>query len=82
LNDKDFVAKDAGHIVRAIGGYWAFVPAPLPPRLSYDADLDAVVVTAGGYNVKDDGGYIDSGWNVWGHASRLAIRRSDRVWLF
>lgn len=26
-------------MIRAPQGYWAFVPAPLPPRLEYDADL-------------------------------------------
>ena len=47
-------------------------------QLSYDAELDAVTIKAGGYNMKDDGGYYDSGWNVWAYQSRLAIRRRDQ----
>jgi Fic family protein len=29
----------AGKLVRATGGYWAFVPNPLPPKLEWDDDL-------------------------------------------
>jgi Fic family protein len=39
LNREDFRAPDAGSLVEAAGGYLAFVPAPLPPDLVYDADL-------------------------------------------
>lgn len=39
LNRTDFRAPDAGSLVEAPGGYLAFVPAPLPPDLAYDADL-------------------------------------------
>lgn len=39
MNPKDFGAKETGRTVKAAGGYWAFVPAPLPPKLAYDPDL-------------------------------------------
>jgi Fic family protein len=39
LNKKDFKAPEAGRVIRAPQGYWAFLPAPLPPKLQYDADL-------------------------------------------
>jgi hypothetical protein len=39
LNPADFQDSSAGRVVQASGGYAAFVPAPLPPELSYDAGL-------------------------------------------
>ncbi len=39
MNPKDFIAPQAGRLVQATGGYWAFLPAPPPPALAYDADL-------------------------------------------
>lgn len=39
LNPEDFRAPQAGRVTRAARGYWAFVPAPLPPRLAWDDDL-------------------------------------------
>jgi len=39
MNQADFQAPGAGRVVQAPGGYAAFVPAPLPPDLSYDASL-------------------------------------------
>lgn len=39
MNPKDYGAKEAGRPIKAAGGYWAFVPAPLPPKLSYDPEL-------------------------------------------
>jgi len=39
LNDKDFIAKEAGRVVQVPGGYRAFLPAPLPPKLAYDPEL-------------------------------------------
>ena len=35
----DFKAPEAGRLVTAPQGYLAFVPAPLPPKLSYEPDL-------------------------------------------
>ena len=39
MNPKDFIAPQAGRVVQATQGYWAFLPAPLPPKLDYDAEL-------------------------------------------
>jgi Fic family protein len=39
MNPADFRAPEAGRIVRARGGYDAFLPAPLPPKLVYDDEL-------------------------------------------
>ena len=39
MNREEFRAPEAGSLVDAPGGYLAFVPAPLPPDLVYDADL-------------------------------------------
>jgi len=39
MNPADFHAPEAGRVVRARGGYHAFIPAPLPPKLTYDDDL-------------------------------------------
>jgi Fic family protein len=39
MNPVDFHVPSAGRIVQAPGGYNAFVPAPLPPDLTYDSGL-------------------------------------------
>jgi Fic family protein len=39
MNPAEFRAPSAGKIVQAPGGYAAFVPAPLPPELSWDSSL-------------------------------------------
>ena len=39
MNIKDFVSTEAGRVVTTPQGYQAFVPAPLPPRIEYDAEL-------------------------------------------
>ena len=39
MNPADFHAPSAGRLVQAPGGYSAFVPAPLPPELTYDGRL-------------------------------------------
>jgi Fic family protein len=39
VNPADFRAPEAGRVIRARGGYYAFVPAPLPPKLAYPEDL-------------------------------------------
>lgn len=46
MNPKDFRAKEAGQIVQAAGGYWAFVPAALPPKLAYDTELVTLISRA------------------------------------
>lgn len=39
MDPKDFGARDAGRVIRAEGGYWAFVPASLPPAIVWDTEL-------------------------------------------
>ena len=39
VNRTDFRSPEAGRVVRASGGYLAFVPAPLPPPLTYDLEF-------------------------------------------
>jgi len=39
MDASDFQAPDAGRIVRTRRGYDAFMPAPLPPALSYEPSL-------------------------------------------
>ncbi len=39
MNPEDFRCPEAGRLLRTPQGYWAFVPAPLPPKLQYDATL-------------------------------------------
>jgi hypothetical protein len=34
-----FKSKLAGRVVRAAGGYWAFIPAPPPPPIDYTPEL-------------------------------------------
>jgi len=39
LNPEDFENSSAGRCVKTTTGYWAFIPHPLPPVLSYDTSL-------------------------------------------
>ena len=39
MNPADFRAPEAGRVIRTRHGYHAFIPAPLPPDLVYDAGL-------------------------------------------
>jgi Fic family protein len=39
VNPADFHAPSTGRVIQAPGGYAAFVPAPLPPELTYDGAL-------------------------------------------
>ncbi len=39
MKPEDFHAPQAGRVLRMPTGYAAFVPAPMPPSLTYDADL-------------------------------------------
>lgn len=39
MDPADFKSREAGRVVRCAGGYWAFVPAALPPKLEYDGGL-------------------------------------------
>jgi Fic family protein len=39
MKPEDFTDRKAGRLIKGPQGYWAFVPDPLPPRLSTDWDL-------------------------------------------
>lgn len=39
INAADFTAPEAGRTIRTLQGYMAFLPAPLPPHLTYDTNL-------------------------------------------
>jgi Fic family protein len=39
MDPSEFQAPEAGKVIRTPTGYYAFVPAPLPPRLAYDEGL-------------------------------------------
>ena len=39
MKATDYHNPLAGRIVRSLDGYDAFLPAPLPPTIDYDADL-------------------------------------------
>lgn len=37
MDPKQFTCPEAGRVIKTSTGYWAFVPAPLPPPIRYDA---------------------------------------------
>jgi Fic family protein len=39
MDANDFKSSQSGRVVKTIGGYWAFVPNPLPPKLDWDSSL-------------------------------------------
>jgi Fic family protein len=39
MKPQDFKSRDTGRVIKQPGGFFAFVPAPLPPPLRYDAGL-------------------------------------------
>ena len=39
MNPADFHVPSAGRVIQAPEGYAAFVPAPLPPELTWDGAL-------------------------------------------
>ena len=39
MNRSEFRAREAGRVIRTPQGYSAFIPAPLPPKLVYDAEV-------------------------------------------
>lgn len=41
-----FQNSPSGKLVRAVGGYWAFIPNPLPPKLEWDNSLVSLVSRA------------------------------------
>jgi Fic family protein len=39
MNPKEYRNPKAGRAIKTLRGYWAFVPAPLPPEIAYDNKL-------------------------------------------
>ncbi len=39
MNPVDFHAPQAGKVIRTLRGYFAFIPAPLPPEIVFDTQL-------------------------------------------
>ncbi|MFA6134175.1 MAG: Fic family protein [Phycisphaerae bacterium] len=46
MDPKIFKASAAGRAVKTSTGYWAFVPAPLPPTIPYDANITLLLSQA------------------------------------
>jgi len=46
MDIAQFENSPSGKLTRAMGGYWAFVPNPLPPELSWDSPLVSLVSRA------------------------------------
>lgn len=46
MNPKEFTCPEAGRVIKTATGYWAFVPAPLPPPIRYDADTTLLLSQA------------------------------------
>ena len=46
MNPADFVSDHAGRVVRTLTGYWALIPAPLPPAIDYDSELTLLLSQA------------------------------------
>jgi hypothetical protein len=46
VNPQDFKSDRAGRVVKTISGYWAFVPAPLPPVIEYNSELSLLLSQA------------------------------------
>ncbi len=48
MERKDFKSTETGRVIRASGGYLAFVPAPMPPKFNYDPALVRLLSEADG----------------------------------
>ncbi len=46
MNPADFASDQAGKVIKTLTGYWAFVPAKLPPEVTYDAELTLLLSQA------------------------------------
>jgi len=46
MDNALFKKSPSGKLVRAVGGYWAFVPGALPPKLEWDDNLVSVMSRA------------------------------------
>ncbi len=39
MKPKDFLNSSTGQVIRSLKGYWAFIPAPLPPKINWTSNL-------------------------------------------
>jgi len=39
MNPKNFTSKASGKVVRTTGGYFAFIPNPLPPHIDWQTEI-------------------------------------------
>src|SRR5437588_4119199 len=46
MEAKEFKSPEAGKVVRALPGYWAFVPAAPPPAITYTPQLTLLLSQA------------------------------------
>jgi hypothetical protein len=46
MNPQDFTTQRAGRLAKMPTGYWAFIPAPLPPEINYDSGLTLLLSQA------------------------------------
>ncbi len=46
MDPREFVSQNAGRAIQTQGGYWAFVPNPLPPEITWTEALVSVLAEA------------------------------------
>lgn len=46
MNPEDFTNPTSGHPIRTRSGFWAFIPAPLPPELEWSSGLISLLSEA------------------------------------
>lgn len=46
MDSRDFQSDQAGRLTKGPAGYWAFVPAPLPPPIEYTSELAVLLSQA------------------------------------
>lgn len=46
MNPQDFTDRNAGQLLKTRTGYWAFIPASLPPRLEWSANFISLLTEA------------------------------------
>jgi len=46
MNREDYRERSAGRVVRTHTGYWAFIPAPLPPDIAWSPSILSILLEA------------------------------------
>jgi Fic family protein len=46
MKPEDFASSRTGQVVRTVNGYWAFLPAPLPPQINWSPALVSLLAEA------------------------------------